>query len=325
MRLKKLELTGFKSFAEKTEILFENGTTAIVGPNGSGKSNISDAVRWVLGEQSAKSLRGAKMEDVIFNGTEKRKPLTFCEVSLLMDNEDGALKIDAAEVLITRRVWRSGEGEYFINRAACRLRDIQDLFRDTGVGRDGYSVVGQGRVDEILSQKSEDRRRVFEEAVGIATYRARKEEAEKRMDNTQQNLDRVEDIISELEAQLGPLEKQAEDAKRYLALRDTLRDLDLNQFLIRHDKQTQRVEQFRQALETAQQALAEAEPKRAKERPTNCTPRATRRTRSSSKRRARWIPARARTSCCASASPAAEKTARRKPRCARRKLKKSQI
>ena len=261
MRLKKLELTGFKSFAEKTEILFENGTTAIVGPNGSGKSNISDAVRWVLGEQSAKSLRGAKMEDVIFNGTEKRKPLTFCEVSLLMDNEDGALKIDAAEVLITRRVWRSGEGEYFINRAACRLRDIQDLFRDTGVGRDGYSVVGQGRVDEILSQKSEDRRRVFEEAVGIATYRARKEEAEKRMDNTQQNLDRVEDIISELEAQLGPLEKQAEDAKRYLALRDTLRDLDLNQFLIRHDKQTQRVEQFRQALETAQQALAEAEPK----------------------------------------------------------------
>ena len=261
MRLKKLELTGFKSFAEKTEILFENGTTAIVGPNGSGKSNISDAVRWVLGEQSAKSLRGAKMEDVIFNGTEKRKPLTFCEVSLLMDNEDGALKIDAAEVLITRRVWRSGEGEYFINRAACRLRDIQDLFRDTGVGRDGYSVVGQGRVDEILSQKSEDRRRVFEEAVGIATYRARKEEAEKRMDNTQQNLERVEDILSELESQLGPLEKQAEDARRYLALRDTLRDLDLNQFLIRHDKQTQRVVQFREALETAQRALAEAEPK----------------------------------------------------------------
>ena len=225
MYLKSLEIQGFKSFPDRTLLQFGSDCTAIVGPNGSGKSNISDAVRWVLGEQSAKSLRGAKMEDVIFNGTEKRKPLTFCEVSLLMDNEDGALKIDAAEVLITRRVWRSGEGEYFINRAACRLRDIQDLFRDTGVGRDGYSVVGQGRVDEILSQKSEDRRRVFEEAVGIATYRARKEEAEKRMDNTQQNLDRVEDIISELEAQLGPLEKQAEDAKRYLALRDTLRDL----------------------------------------------------------------------------------------------------
>ncbi|HIT68982.1 MAG TPA: chromosome segregation protein SMC [Candidatus Aphodomonas merdavium] len=261
MRLKKLELTGFKSFAEKTEIVFQDGTTAIVGPNGSGKSNISDAVRWVLGEQSAKSLRGAKMEDVIFNGTEKRKPLTFCEVSLLMDNEDGALGIDAAEVLVTRRVWRSGEGEYFINRAACRLRDIQELFRDTGVGKDGYSVVGQGRVDEILSQRSEDRRHVFEEAVGIATYRARKEEAERRMDNTRQNLERVEDILSELEGQLAPLQEQAEAAKRYLSLRDTLRELDLNQFLIRHQKQTERVEQFGQALSQSQQALSQAQPR----------------------------------------------------------------
>ena len=208
MKLKRLEIQGFKSFADKTEIVFEQGTTAIVGPNGSGKSNISDAVRWVLGEQSAKQLRGARMEDVIFGGTEKRKPLSWCEVSLLFDNEDRALAMDCAEVMLTRRVWRSGESEYYLNRAACRLKDITELFRDTGIGKEGYSLIGQGRIEEILSSKSDDRREVFEEAAGIVTYRVRKEEAERRMENTRQNLERVEDILGELQNQLEPLEKR---------------------------------------------------------------------------------------------------------------------
>ena len=162
VRLKRLEIYGFKSFADRTVVVFDNGITGIVGPNGSGKSNLSDAVRWVLGEQSAKALRGGRMEDVIFNGTQKRKRLGYCEVSLVFDNEDHALPVDFAEVMITRRVYRSGEGEYYINKAACRLKDIIELFRDTGVGKEGYSIIGQGRIDEILSQKSEDRRGVFE-------------------------------------------------------------------------------------------------------------------------------------------------------------------
>ncbi|MEG0768220.1 MAG: AAA family ATPase, partial [Clostridia bacterium] len=158
MHLKKLEIYGFKSFAERTEIVFQQGATGIVGPNGSGKSNISDAVRWVLGEQSAKSLRGARMEDVIFNGTEKRKPLAWCEVSLVFENEDHALPVDFAEVMVTRRVYRNGESEYYLNKSTCRLRDMQELFRDTGIGKEGYSLIGQGRIDEILSVKSDDRR-----------------------------------------------------------------------------------------------------------------------------------------------------------------------
>ncbi|MDY4855961.1 MAG: AAA family ATPase, partial [Candidatus Ventricola sp.] len=181
MRLKRLEIYGFKSFADRTVVVFDQGITGIVGPNGSGKSNLSDAVRWVLGEQSAKALRGGKMEDVIFNGTQKRKRLGYCEVSLVFDNEDHALPVDFAEVMITRRVYRSGEGEYYINKAACRLRDIIELFRDTGVGKEGYSIIGQGRIGEILSQKSEDRRGIFEEAAGIVKYRTRKEESEKRL------------------------------------------------------------------------------------------------------------------------------------------------
>ena len=171
MRLKKLELYGFKSFAQRTEIVLNEGITAIVGPNGSGKSNIGDAVRWVLGEQSAKTLRGASMQDVIFNGTEKRKPLSYCEVSLVFDNEDRSLPLDFAEVMVTRRVYRSGESEYFLNRATCRLKDVVDLFRDTGIGKEGYSIIGQGRIDEILSRKGEDRRLVFEEAAGIVKFR----------------------------------------------------------------------------------------------------------------------------------------------------------
>ena len=179
MRLKKLELYGFKSFCQRTEIVFNEGITGIVGPNGSGKSNIGDAVRWVLGEQSAKTLRGASMSDVIFNGTQKRKPLSYCEVSLVFENEDRALPMDYAEVMVTRRVYRNGESEYYLNRASCRLKDIIDLFRDTGIGKEGYSIIGQGRIDEILSRRGEDRRQIFEEAAGIVKFMARKEEAEK--------------------------------------------------------------------------------------------------------------------------------------------------
>ena len=213
MKLKKLEIYGFKSFAQRTEIVFNQGITGIVGPNGSGKSNIGDAVRWVLGEQSAKTLRGAKMEDVIFNGTQKRKPLSYCEVSLVFDNEDRALPVDFAEVAVTRRVYRNGESEYYLNRSACRLRDIIDLFRDTGIGKEGYSIIGQGRIDDILSQRGEDRRQVFEEAAGIVKFKARKEDADKKLQRTLENMDRVEDIIKELERQLTPLEKQAETAR----------------------------------------------------------------------------------------------------------------
>lgn len=207
---------------------FEHGVTGVVGPNGCGKSNISDAVRWVLGEQSARQLRGSRMEDVIFNGTEKRRRMAYCEVTLTFDNEDHSLPSDYTEVAVTRRVFRTGESEYLLNGAACRLKDVVDLFRDTGIGRDGYSIVGQGRVGEILSQKSEDRRQVFEEAAGIVKYKARKSEAEKRLDNTEQNLSRIADIISELESRLEPLRLQSEDARKYLAMREEQKGLDLN-------------------------------------------------------------------------------------------------
>ena len=218
MRLKKLELYGFKSFAQRTEILLNEGITAIVGPNGSGKSNIGDAVRWVLGEQSARLLRGTSMQDVIFNGTQKRKPLSYCEVSLVFDNEDRALPMDFSEIMVTRRVYRTGESEYFLNRSSCRLKDVVDLFRDTGIGKEGYSIIGQGRIDEILSRKGEDRRLVFEEAAGIVKFRARKEEADKKLAHTTDNLSRVDDILEELNRRLEPLEEQAKNARIYLEL-----------------------------------------------------------------------------------------------------------
>ena len=259
MRLKRLEIYGFKSFADRTVVVFDNGITGIVGPNGSGKSNLSDAVRWVLGEQSAKALRGGRMEDVIFNGTQKRKRLGYCEVSLVFDNEDHALPVDFAEVMITRRVYRSGEGEYYINKAACRLKDIIELFRDTGVGKEGYSIIGQGRIDEILSQKSEDRRGVFEEAAGIVKYRARKEESEKRLTNMRDNLSRVEDIIAELESQLEPLAKASETARRYLALRDELRTLECSAFVLRSDRAKERIADAEQMLAGLRDAIAEEE------------------------------------------------------------------
>ena len=198
MYLKRLDLQGFKSFPDKVKLEFNPGITAVVGPNGSGKSNVSDAVRWVLGEQRVKSLRGDKMEDVIFAGTETRKPQGFAEVSILIDNQDARMPVAFTEVQVTRRVFRSGESEYRINGAACRLKDIQELFMDTGVGREGYSIIGQGRIDEILNAKGDERRRIFEEATGIVKYKARKAEAVSKLVKEQQNLLRAEDIIAEL-------------------------------------------------------------------------------------------------------------------------------
>ena len=241
MRLIKLEINGFKSFARKTEIQFEKGITAIVGPNGSGKSNIADAVRWVLGEQSARALRGAKMEDIIFNGTEQKKPLAYCEVSLTFDNEDGKLHTDYTEVTVTRRVYRSGESEYLLNRSACRLKDIAEVFRDTGIGKEGYSIIGQGRVEEILSNKSSERRSAFEEAAGVMKYRVRKEEAERKLENTRKNLQRLNDILEERAKQLGPLEEQSAAAREFLRLRDELKEIEINMFLYQYDRLNERL------------------------------------------------------------------------------------
>lgn len=228
MYLKSLEIQGFKSFPEKTRLTFDKPVTAIVGPNGSGKSNISDAVLWVLGEQSTRTLRGGKMEDVIFGGTLKRPQVGFAEVSLVLDNSDHTLDTEFTEVMITRRYYRSGESEYFINRQMVRLKDVNELFMDTGLGRDGYSIIGQGKIDAILSVKSTDRREIFEEAAGISRFRHRKEEAERKLQHTDENLVRLGDKISELELQVEPLRAQAETAKKYLFLRDELRELEIS-------------------------------------------------------------------------------------------------
>ena len=232
MYLKKLELQGFKSFANKTSLEFMPGITTVIGPNGSGKSNISDAIRWVLGEQSMKSLRGTKSEDIIFAGTENRKSQGFAEVSLVIDNQDAKLPIEFAEVTITRRLYRSGETGYFINKAPCRLKDILELIMDTGIGKDGYSIIGQGKIDEILSNKSEDRRGIFEEAAGIIKYRTRKAESEKKLEQAKLNLLRVNDILSEIEVNLDPLKLQAEKAKKFLSLRDELKTIEIGLFLV---------------------------------------------------------------------------------------------
>ena len=244
MYLKKLDVQGFKSFADKIGLEFNAGITSVVGPNGSGKSNIADAVRWVLGEQSIKTLRGTKMEDVIFAGTEHRKPLGFAEVSLCIDNSDNTLPVAFTEVTVTRRVFRSGESEYLINKTPCRLKDINEMFLDTGIGKDGYSIIGQGRVDEILSNKSEDRRHIFEEASGIMKYKVRKIEAEKKLDLTKQNLLRITDIINELETQLEPLRQQSEVAKRYLGLRESLKELEINVYIENISKFKEKIKEF---------------------------------------------------------------------------------
>ncbi|MBR5528679.1 MAG: chromosome segregation protein SMC [Clostridia bacterium] len=244
MHLKALEMRGFKSFPDKTRLDFEKGITAIVGPNGSGKSNISDAVRWVLGEMSPKSLRGQKMEDVIFSGTAKRQQTGFCEVSLILDNSDGALPDDHEEVKITRKYYRSGDSEYKINDKTSRLRDIYELFLNTGIGREGYSVIGQGKIGEVISQKSDERRHIFEEAAGISKFRYRKNDAEKKLDETENNLIRLRDIVSEIEGRIGPLEKASENAKKYLVLADRKKELEVALWVDRIAKAAVEAEEF---------------------------------------------------------------------------------
>lgn len=244
MYLKRLELQGFKSFADKTVLEFKEGITSVIGPNGSGKSNISDSIRWVLGEQSMKSLRGAKSEDIIFNGTQNRKSLGFAEASIVIDNSDGALPIEYNEVTVTRKIYRSGESGYFINKVPCRLKDILELFMDTGIGKDGYSIIGQGKIDEILSNKSEDRRHIFEEAAGIVKYRVRKGESEKKLEQTKLNLLRINDILSEIEGNLDPLRIQSEKAKQFLDLREELKNIEVGLFLYNIDNYKEKLEQI---------------------------------------------------------------------------------
>ena len=236
MYLKRLELQGFKSFADRTVLEFMPGITTVIGPNGSGKSNISDAIRWVLGEQSMKSLRGTKSLDIIFAGTQNRKSLGFAEASLVFDNSDGALPIEYTEVTVTRKIYRSGETGYFINKTPCRLKDVLELFMDTGIGKDGYSIIGQGKIDEILSNKSEDRRHIFEEAAGIVKYRVRKAESEKKLEHTKVNLLRINDILSEIETNIDPLKIQSEKAKKYLNLREELKNIEIGLFLYNIEK-----------------------------------------------------------------------------------------
>ncbi|WP_425448964.1 chromosome segregation protein SMC [Dethiothermospora halolimnae] len=255
MYLKRIEMQGFKSFADKIEVDFQDGITAVVGPNGSGKSNISDAIRWVLGEQSAKTLRGSKMEDIIFAGTQSRRPVGFAEVTLILDNKDGKLPVEYTEVSVTRRVFRSGESEYYMNKNSCRLKDIRELFMDTGVGKDGYSIIGQGKIDEILSGKSEDRRNLFEEAVGIVKHKSRKEDAKKKLEKTNDNLVRINDIITELEGQITPLEEQSKRAKKYQKLSEELKDLEINLFIREIDRLKEQVEHIESQKQLVEKQL----------------------------------------------------------------------
>ena len=231
MYLKSIEVQGFKSFANKIVFEFHNGITGIVGPNGSGKSNVADAVRWVLGEQRIKQLRGASMQDVIFSGTETRKPQGFAYVAITLDNSDHQLAIDYDQVTVARRIYRSGESEYLINGSSCRLKDINELFYDTGIGKEGYSIIGQGQIDKILSGKPEERRELFDEAAGIVKFKRRKVIAQKKLEDEKQNLVRVSDILSELEKQVGPLARQSETAREYLRLKEELKAYEVNVFL----------------------------------------------------------------------------------------------
>src|SRR5574344_299684 len=244
MYLKRLELQGFKSFADKTVLEFKPGITSVIGPNGSGKSNISDSIRWVLGEQSMKSLRGSSSSDIIFAGTQNRKSLGFAEASIVIDNSDGKLPIEYNEVTVTRKIYRTGETGYFINKTPCRLKDILELFMDTGIGKDGYSIIGQGKIDEILSNKSEDRRRIFEEAAGIVKYRTRKNESEKKLEQTKLNLLRINDILTEIETTLDPLRIQSEKAKQFLDLREELKNIEVGLFLYNIESYRERLEQI---------------------------------------------------------------------------------
>ena len=261
MYLKRLELQGFKSFADKTVLELMPGITTVIGPNGSGKSNISDAIRWVLGEQSMKSLRGAKSLDIIFAGTQNRKSLGFAEASLVFDNSDGALPIEYTEVTVTRKIYRSGETGYYINKVPCRLKDVLELFMDTGIGKDGYSIIGQGKIDEILSNKSEDRRHIFEEAAGIVKYRTRKQESEKKLEHTKLNLLRINDILVEIEGNLEPLQQQSDKAKKYLNLREELKNIEIGLFVYNIEKYKQDLEKIVQDIEIMQSQCNDEEGK----------------------------------------------------------------
>ena len=253
MNFKKVELAGFKSFADRLEIKFEPGITGIVGPNGCGKSNVSDAIRWVLGEQSTKLLRGNSMQDVIFNGTEKRKSMSYCEVSLFFDNTKRFFNLDFDEVSFTRKLYRSGESEYMINGTTCRLKDITSALHDSGIGKDGYSIIGQGKVEEIISAKPENRRAIFEEAAGISKFKQRKVEAERKLERTQENLNRALDVLAEQERQLGPLKKQAENAKLYLEYKEQLKTLEVNTYIYQYDSASD----TKQAIQTKIDGYAE--------------------------------------------------------------------
>ncbi len=261
MYLKSIEVQGFKSFANKINFKFENGITGIVGPNGSGKSNVADAVRWVLGEQRIKQLRGASMQDVIFSGTELRKPLSYASVAITLDNTDRSLTIDFDEVTVTRRLYRSGESEYLLNGTACRLKDVNELFYDTGIGKEGYSIIGQGQIDKILSGKPEDRRELFDEAAGIVKFKRRKEASVKKLESEEGNLIRVKDILSELEKQVGPLEKQAETAKVYLKKKEELKTLDVNVFLLENNRLKDQLDQVSEKYDTASKEYDETNQK----------------------------------------------------------------
>ena len=264
MYLKRLEMQGFKSFADKTILEFMPGITSVIGPNGSGKSNISDAIRWILGEQSMKSLRGSKTQDIIFAGTQNRKSLGFAEASLIFDNTEGSLPIEYSEVTITRKIYRSGETGYYINKVPCRLKDVVELFMDTGIGRDGYSIIGQGKIDEILSNKSEDRRHIFEEAAGIVKYRTRKEETEKKLEQTKLNLLRINDILSEIEANLEPLQLQSDKAKKYLNLKEELKGIEIGLFIYNIEKYKKILEELVNDEEIMKETLNQEEEKNEK-------------------------------------------------------------
>ena len=268
MYLKRIEMHGFKSFANKMLFDFHEGITGIVGPNGSGKSNVSDAVRWVLGEQSARQLRGGNMQDVIFAGTETRKPQSFAAVSITFDNSDHALDIDFEEVTVTRRLYRSGESEYKINNSTVRLRDIHELFYDTGIGKEGYSLIGQGQIDQLLSSKPQDRRAIFEEAAGITKFKTRRDQAQKQLADEASKLERVSDILNELNARIEPLRKQSETAKEYLSLKEELKLYEVSSFIgeyellkAQSDKLDQALKDLEEQLEASRQKETQAKEK----------------------------------------------------------------
>ena len=255
MYLKSIEVQGFKSFANKIVFDFHNGITGIVGPNGSGKSNVADAVRWVLGEQRVKLLRGGSMQDVIFSGTENRKPLSYAYVAITLDNSDHQLTVDYEEVTVARKLYRSGESEYLINGHSCRLKDVNELFYDTGIGKEGYSIIGQGQIDRILSGKPEERRELFDEAAGIVKFKRRKNMSLKKLEDERQNLVRVNDILSELEKQWEPLKKQSETAREYLKKKESLKTFDINMFLLESERLKEQIRDMENKIQTAKGEL----------------------------------------------------------------------